>query len=74
NPLNTVGYKELFEFFDGTISRRVAIEKIKQHTRNFAKRQLTWWRRDQEINWIEMDGLPDPLLLIKNIIESRNMQ
>jgi tRNA dimethylallyltransferase len=43
--LNTVGYKELFEYFDGNCSLDEAVAKIQQHTRNFAKRQLTWWRR-----------------------------
>lgn len=55
NALNTVGYKEFFDYFDGKLSRTESIEKIKQHTRNFAKRQLTWWRRDQSIQWIEVD-------------------
>jgi tRNA dimethylallyltransferase len=49
--LNTVGYKELFDYFDGACSIEEAIQKIQQHTRNFAKRQLTWWRRDAQINW-----------------------
>lgn len=49
--LNTVGYKELFDYFDGACTLEVAVQKIQQHTRNFAKRQLTWWRRDPEINW-----------------------
>lgn len=44
--LQTVGYQELFSCFDGAISREVAIEQIKQHSRNYAKRQLTWSRRD----------------------------
>ncbi|MEY3179276.1 MAG: tRNA ((37)-N6)-dimethylallyltransferase MiaA, partial [Bacteroidota bacterium] len=43
--LQTVGYKELFDFFDGLCSREDAIEKIKQHTRNYAKRQITWFKR-----------------------------
>lgn len=43
--LQTVGYKELFDFFDGLCSREEAIEKIKQHTRNYAKRQITWFKR-----------------------------
>jgi tRNA dimethylallyltransferase len=50
--LNTVGYKELFEYFDGNYSLEEAVEKIQQHTRNFAKRQITWWRRDTQIKWI----------------------
>jgi len=49
--LNTVGYKELFDYFDGTCSLEEAVQKIQQHTRNFAKRQLTWWRRDGDIQW-----------------------
>jgi tRNA dimethylallyltransferase len=43
--LQTVGYKELFDFFEGKCSRQEAVEKIKQHTRNYAKRQITWFSR-----------------------------
>jgi tRNA dimethylallyltransferase len=52
--LNTVGYKELFDFFDGHYSLNDAVAKIQQHTRNFAKRQLTWWRRDDAIRWVSV--------------------
>ena len=52
NALNTVGYKELFEYFDGNINLMEAIEQIKLNTRHYAKRQMTWLRRDQEYNWI----------------------
>jgi tRNA dimethylallyltransferase len=45
SALQTVGYKELFDFFEGKYSREEAIEKIKQHTRNYAKRQITWFSR-----------------------------
>jgi tRNA dimethylallyltransferase len=55
NALNTVGYSELFDFLDGTISFEKAIELIKQNTRRFAKRQLTWFRRDPEIKWFAPD-------------------
>lgn len=48
--LQTVGYKEWFDFFEGKCSESAAIEKIKQHTRNYAKRQWTWWR---PLNWPE---------------------
>lgn len=51
NALATVGYREMFSYFDGEIKRERAIELIKQHSRNYAKRQLTWWRRDAEVNW-----------------------
>ncbi len=54
NALNTVGYKELFEYLDGNVSLDFAKDKIKQHTRNFAKRQLTWWRRDETIHWLDI--------------------
>lgn len=51
NALQTVGYTELFEHFEGKASLQAAIELIKQHTRNYAKRQLTWFRRDAEVTW-----------------------
>lgn len=55
NSLNTVGYKELFAYFDGAITRDEAIRLIKQDTRHYAKRQLTWWRRrletDKNVYW-----------------------
>jgi len=51
NALHTVGYREIFDCMEGKCSRTEAIEKIKQHSRNYAKRQLTWWRRDQSIRW-----------------------
>ena len=53
NALNTVGYSEIFSYLDGEISLEDAISAIKQNTRRFAKRQLTWFRRDQEITWFE---------------------
>ena len=52
NALNTVGYKELFDYFDGKTNLMEAIEQIKLNTRHYAKRQMTWLRRDQEYNWI----------------------
>ena len=50
-PLKTVGYKELFEYFDGTITKEDAIIKIKNHTRAYARRQLTWFRRYKDSHW-----------------------
>ena len=52
NALNTVGYKELFEYFDGKRSLNDAVEQIKLNTRHYAKRQMTWLRKDQEYIWI----------------------
>ena len=51
NSLNTVGYKELFSYFDGEISLEKAIERIKQNTRHYARKQLTWFRKDTSIQW-----------------------
>ncbi|MES3018507.1 MAG: tRNA (adenosine(37)-N6)-dimethylallyltransferase MiaA [Bacteroidota bacterium] len=53
NSLNTVGYTELFAYYDGTCSLEEAVEKIKQNTRRFAKRQLTWFNKSEEIKWFE---------------------
>lgn len=53
NALQTVGYKELFSYFDGSFSLKEAIEEIKKNTRRFAKRQGTWFRRDNEIKWFD---------------------
>ena len=58
--LNTVGYKEIFDALDGIYSIDFAIEKVKQHSRNYAKRQITWWKRDQTVSWIQADGLSSP--------------
>ena len=60
NALNTVGYTELFDYFDGKTSLDKAIEMIKQNTRRFAKRQLTWFRKDGLLHWFQAN---DPDLL-----------
>lgn len=51
NSLNTVGYKELYQYMEGNCTLDFAIEKIKQDSRNYAKRQLTWFNADKEIHW-----------------------
>ena len=53
NALQTVGYRELFSFFDDEISKEFAIEEIKKNTRRFAKRQLTWFKKDENITWFD---------------------
>lgn len=50
--LRTVGYQEWFDCFDGLTGREEAVERIKRNTRNYAKRQMTWWRRDPDIEWL----------------------
>ena len=52
--LQTVGYKELFDYFDGAIDLDEAVRRIQVDTRHYAKRQLTWWRRDKSIRWIDI--------------------
>jgi tRNA dimethylallyltransferase len=51
NPLQTVGYREIFEYLDGKTSLEQSIENIKSNTRRYAKRQMTWIKKDTEINW-----------------------
>ncbi len=53
NSLNTVGYRELFEYFEGKITLELAREKIKANSRKYARKQLTWFRRDPEITWFK---------------------
>ena len=55
NALNTVGYKEMFDFLDGRSSLDESVVLMKQNTRRFAKRQLTWFRADERIRWVSMD-------------------
>ena len=52
--LQTVGYKEIFEYLDGKIPLSEAIRLIQRNTRHYAKKQLTWWRRDQTIEWVSL--------------------
>ena len=68
NALNTVGYKELFLYFDGKYSLDEAIEKIKRNTRIYARKQITWFKRDPEIEWFHPDNKDD----IISYIDSRN--
>lgn len=66
NALNTVGYKELFDYFDGLHSFEEAINLIKRNSRRYAKRQLSWFQRDKEINWFHPSQLKDIEELILN--------
>lgn len=56
NALNTVGYKELFDFFEGRWSLEEAVERIKGNTRRYARKQLTWYKRDPQIHWFHPDN------------------
>lgn len=66
NALNTVGYKELFSYFDSSISLEKVIELIKRNTRRFAKRQITWFQRDSEITWFNPKEENKILEFVKN--------
>ena len=66
NALQTVGYSEIFEYLDGNLERTKAIDLIKQHSRNYAKKQLTWFRKDSEINWFSPNQTQDILYFIQN--------
>jgi len=66
NALNTVGYKEMFEYLDGTCSLEEAVEKIRINTRRYAKRQMTWFRKDPDIIWINPKKEKELQELLKN--------
>ncbi len=68
NSLNTVGYKELFRVFDGEWELPMAVERIKKNTRVYAKKQLTWFRRDDTIRWYNLDDYTDPQLPAEHIL------
>jgi tRNA dimethylallyltransferase len=61
NALNTVGYKELFAYFDGQCTLKEAVEQIKIHTRQYAKRQMTWLRKDNSYLWITPEDFDNTL-------------
>ena len=67
NSLNTVGYKELFAHFDGNCTLEFAIEKIKQNSRIYSRKQMTWFRRDDSIHWFHPDETEAILNLLHDI-------
>ena len=67
NALNTVGYKELFAYFDGTIPLDEAIRLIQRNSRHYARKQLTWWKRDPEVQWYHPDAPNDLLRAIGHL-------
>jgi tRNA dimethylallyltransferase len=69
NALQTVGYKELFEYFDGNLSLNDAVENIKKNTRHYAKRQNTWFKKDEDYNIC-----PPDLNAVKKIIRTSLLQ
>lgn len=72
NALNTVGYKEMFNYFDGIWTRNEAIERLKGNTRRYARKQLTWFKRDKNIQWFTLDEDNTKLQnFIDNLINNR---
>ena len=72
NATNTVGYKELFAYFDGEMSKKMAVEKIKQHTRNYAKRQITWFKNQGEWVFIDPNDVAGATELIRGLINGHS--
>jgi tRNA dimethylallyltransferase len=68
NALNTVGYKELFGYFEGEYGLETAVNKIKKNTRVYARKQLTWFKRDENIHWFHPDQENDIIHLIEQSI------
>ena len=69
NALNTVGYKELFAYFDGSIDRAEAIRLIQRNSRHYARKQLSWWQRDPSIHWLDASA-PDLLESVLALLEA----
>ena len=75
NSLQTVGYRELFAYFDGEYDLNRAIELIQQNTRHYAKRQMTWFRRDKEIHWLNAkDSYEKNSAIIDSLLRPDGMQ
>ena len=72
NALNTVGYKEFFEFFRNKISREKAVGLIKRNSRRFAKRQMTWWAKDKDIRWFHPEREKEIIDYITNSVNEIN--
>lgn len=69
NSLNTVGFKELFQYLDGEWPLEQAVEKIKRNTRVYSRKQMTWFKRDKEIHWFHPDDIP----AILHFLEGENL-
>jgi len=72
NALNSVGYREYFDFFEGKISKEKAVELIKRNSRRYAKRQMTWWSKDMNIKWFKPGDIKNVLLYLNETIKTAN--
>ena len=68
NALNTVGYKELFTFFDGIWPLEEAVERIKGNTRRYCRKQLTWFKRDETIKWFSPNNIEEIINYIESVV------
>jgi tRNA dimethylallyltransferase len=73
NALNTVGYKEVFEYLDNNLQFDEMVEKIKINSRRYAKRQLTWFRKDSRIKWVKIDDFEKMQDVVDQIIGITNI-
>ena len=73
NALNTVGYKEMFTYLDGTWTLEEAVERIKGNTRRSARKQLTWYKKDEQIRWFHPDQKEEIISYISQDYEQRNI-
>ena len=69
NALQTVGYRELFDYFDGKIDLASAINLIKQNTRRYAKRQITWWAKEKDIKWFHPDAKEEIIKFLEDELD-----
>ena len=72
NALNTVGYKEMFAYLDGTWTLEEAVERIKGNTRRYARKQLTWYKKDEQIRWFHPDEIEQIYSYISQDYEQQN--
>ena len=70
NSLNTVGYRELFDYLDNKCSLAEAVELIKRNTRRYARRQISWFNRDQNVEWFCPDSIDKIVERIDSFIEN----
>jgi tRNA dimethylallyltransferase len=68
NALQTVGYQEIFDFIDGKYDREEAIRLLKRNTRHYAKRQMTWFKKDKEITWFQPDSLEEMMNFVTVLV------
>ena len=69
NALNTVGYKEMFRYLDGEWTLEAAADMVRQNSRHYAKRQLTWFNADPEMHWVNLTDTPEDLINVMQIIQ-----